>query len=256
MYCRFCGKEIADQSVYCQFCGKKLIYSEMNDCSGELPKRKEKGSKEYSIIVTSVFYVGIVTFLLMFMKMAPGVGTKQIVCYLFGASVAIGLAVLVNKVRTERFTYGREAMALAFGLLLLIPSITLRIIYEYKVDKAVADIPNSGIVYVDMSTDEEFFSYFKEGYVYDPSTSIRIDDVWYEGSAVFSIELGETYSMRVGSGYSGNHSFTDTTLQITSEMLEEGEYTLVEKVSLDNLEYVIVTITFMRVCTFWEVIFY
>ena len=57
MYCRFCGKEIADQSVYCQFCGKKLIYSEMNDCSGELPKRKEKGSKEYSIIVTSVFYV-------------------------------------------------------------------------------------------------------------------------------------------------------------------------------------------------------
>ena len=27
MYCKYCGKEIANDSVFCQFCGKSLIES-------------------------------------------------------------------------------------------------------------------------------------------------------------------------------------------------------------------------------------
>jgi uncharacterized membrane protein YvbJ len=27
MYCKYCGKEIANDSVFCQFCGKNLLES-------------------------------------------------------------------------------------------------------------------------------------------------------------------------------------------------------------------------------------
>ena len=43
MYCKYCGKEIANDSVFCQFCGKKLndgtIYS-INQEKEELEKKK------------------------------------------------------------------------------------------------------------------------------------------------------------------------------------------------------------------------
>ena len=171
-------------------------------------------------------------------------------------------AVVVHKIRNKQFTHKRQLIALVFGLLLLIPSLTLRIVYECKVDATVADIPKSGTVCVRIKLDEEFYSYYTEGMVREPYSYITIDGNRTEGTTTWQLELNKAYSAKIGAGYEGRSGVassaasgsTDKTITFTQSNLRSG-YTINERVSLGG-GYANVTIEFERVCTFWEVIFY
>ena len=258
MFCRFCGEEIPIDSEFCQFCGRNLgtyLSGDDKPIINERAHSKGMNLNKLSKISSIFFYVGIVAFLLLFIKMAPGIGSIKFLSYMIGAATTIALAVLINRIKNGKATRNRQLIALVFGLLLLIPSIGLRIVYECKVDAVTADIPISGKVYLSMTTNEEFFSYISDGYVENPSSNIRIGDKWLEGSATFEVELNKKYEMRVTTGYSGNHNYTDTQIIFTASKLNGG-YTVVKKVSLDKMEYAEVTISFERVCSFWDVIFH
>ena len=254
MFCRFCGKKMQENSAFCRHCGNNqtvmpsAVAADPNACCGS-------NLKTISRVATVVFYLGVVTFLVLFIKMAPGIGNIRFLTYILGAAVSISLAVLVNKLCAKKNTKGCKVIALMFGLVLLISSIALRIVYEAKVDVVTAAIPGSGSVYVSMTTDEEFYSYVNEGIIHDPSSNIRIGDKWYQERGVFVVELNRPYPMRVGSGYSGNGGYIDTSITFTEENLKNG-YTVTKEVPLDDVEFAVVTIQFVRVCGFWEVVFY
>ena len=269
MFCRFCGKPIQEDSVYCPYCGKQQeSHQETNVPSKEQTKVKRDKSNginiaTLSVVATICFYTGIVGFLILFMKMAPGIGGQRFSAYLIGAITVIVVAVVVHKIRDAAYTKRRQMLALVFGLILLIPSVILRIVYEYKVDDAVADIPKSGFVYVRVKLDEEFYSPFTSGLVREPYSYLTINGEKTEGS-IIQIELNKAYSAKIGVGYAGVRTAElssdstsgkiDKTITITQKNLKNG-YTIKATVPLDGI-YADVTVTFERVCTFWDVIRY
>lgn len=264
MFCRFCGKAIKDDSVFCPCCGKAQESESENRATPkiEIPKTKKIDTFTLSTIASICFYLGIIVFLILFMKMAPGVGGEQFLSYLKGATLMIVVAVIIDKIRKKSFTKKRQMVALVFGLLLLIPSLTLRIVYESKVDAAVADIPKSGTVCVRVRLDEEFYSYYKSGSVREPYSYISIDGHKFSGTSTFAVELNQAYTTKIGAGYEGEVRVASSsasgsinkTITFTQSNLQNG-YSIQEKVPMGS-GYAEVTIKFERVCTFWEVIFY
>ncbi len=213
-------------------------------------------------IASICFYVGIIGFLILLIKMAPGVDNWKIISYVVIAAITIVAAFVVNTLREKKFTYKRQLIALAFGLLLLIPAMTLRVVYECKVDATIADIPNSGFVYVKVKLDEEFYSKNSSGMIRRPYSYITIDGDQIDGKGTLKIELNKRYLTKIGAGHDGLYGEVEPydfgsknkNITFTQNDLLDG-LTITEKVSLKN-GYANVTVEFERVCTFWEVIFY
>ncbi len=258
MFCRFCGKSILEDSVFCPYCGK--AQGTAQNTSTIKPSIIDEINISTVATISSVcFYVGIIGFLILFMKIAPGIGTTKFVTYIIGASIAIVGAVVTHKIRNKKYTKKRQLIALVFGLVLLIPSITLRIVYECKVDAAVADIPKSGTVCVEVKIDEEFYSYYYEGMVREPYSKIILDG---QSESTLYVELSKPYKAKIVAGYAGRSGVADSsasgsiekTLTFTQAKLSKG-YTINEHVPIDG-GYADVTVNFKRICTFWEVIFY
>ena len=208
MFCRFCGKPIQEDSIYCPYCGKQQeAHQETNMPSkGQTKVTSDRSNginiATLSLIATICFYTGIVGFLVLFIKMAPGIGSQRFSSYLIGTITVIVVAVIVHKIRDAAYTKRRQLLALVFGLILLIPSVILRIVYECKVDDAVADIPKSGFVYVRVRLDEEFYSPFMSGLIREPYSYLTINGEKTEGS-IIQIELNKAYSAKIGAGYAG-----------------------------------------------------
>ena len=114
MYCRFCGKQIQDDSAFCPYCGKALapqtsfsqpspqLSSNPSHQSKPKPKSSEVSIGTLSIIASICFYLGIIGFLILYIRMAPGLNDQQIISYFIGATVVIVLAVIVNKIRKQK----------------------------------------------------------------------------------------------------------------------------------------------------------
>lgn len=53
MYCRYCGKEIEDDSIYCQYCGKKLT----NDFHQILPINQHSIVQKFNALSKNIQYI-------------------------------------------------------------------------------------------------------------------------------------------------------------------------------------------------------
>ena len=128
---------------------------------------------------------------------------------------------------------------------------TLRIVYESKVDMAEKDIPLSGTILVDVSSDTDYYSY-TSGLVSDPSTSISINGA----SDPAKITLGQQTKLDIK--VKGNHKTGTTSDNITlyASVFSNGAYSITKRVYLDGGISASVKVTLRRYCTFWEVIFY
>lgn len=261
MFCRSCGKAVEDDSEFCPYCGKKQVTTETSSYQREIKSTHNIDIFTLKTIASIVFYVGIIGFLILLFKIAPGVGNKTVLSYVVIAAITITLAIIVHKIRGKNLTKKRQIIAIIFGLLLLIPSITLRIVYETKVDGVAANIPSSGTVCVQVKLDEEFYSYYYEGMVREPYSYITIDGRRYDGTTEFLIDMGKQYTVQIGAGYEGRSGVASSsasgkitdTITLSPTNLRSG-YTATKQVNLDG-GYANVTINLVRVCTFWEVIF-
>ncbi len=260
MFCRFCGKAIQEDSEFCPYCGKVLGIQQTNFAtSTHKPDITPIDIHTLSKLSSICFYVGIIVFYILFPKMSPGTGGFAYIIYIGSAGLVLATAVIVNKIRGKAHTRKMQFVALVFGLFLLLSSLTLRIIYECKVDDAVADIPKSGTVHLDVKIDEEFYSYYYEGLVRDPYSRITIDG---QEDSPIHIELNQAYTAKITAGYAGRSGVaasaasgsTSKRITFTQSNLQNG-YTMLERVSLGG-GFAEVTVKFKRICTFWEVIFY
>lgn len=260
MFCRFCGKEIQNDSVFCAFCGKE---QDLNDYNNEKEK-KDKGSSLhlFSKTVTPCFYIGLIVFLVLLWKMAPGIGKEHYYSYAVCAGITLVVAWGIHGICRRKPGLKSKLMMLCFGLLLLLPSLALRIIYEYKVDDALMDFPKQGKVSLEIRLQEEFYSYSHTGKVRNPYSYIVVDGDRVGNNEIISIELNKTYPVQVNAGYEGEVGITssassgntDRRITFTRSNLKNG-YKITPQVELKD-GYAIVTVRFRRVCLFWETIFY
>lgn len=262
MFCRFCGRKILDDSSFCPYCGKFL--SERTTLNNEKTEsktnrnqssaKKTAGKKLRSI--SKIFcYIALGIFLILYIKMAPDFSLIKFLAYIIGAAIAIGLTIFYQKksLTCKSSLFYRTALIIAISVILL--SAGLRITYEAKLNSVLNDMPPNGKVYLRLKTDEEFYSYLRKGAVWDSSTNIKIGDVWCESGDIIYIELNETYSLKINCGHIGSSGSADDSIEFTLDTLR-NDYILTKRVELGISEYAEVTLTFKRVCDFWEVILY
>lgn len=236
-----------EDSDYCPYCGKNINVS--NKAAVE-NSRLRQASK-------IVFYIGIIIFLILYIDIAPGFGWLKTFAYVAGAGIVIIAAIILNKNAKKSSTKGIYTAMIAFSACLMLFSISLRIIYESKVDTALSDIPTSGSVYVKLTAEDEYYSSTKEGYVSDPSVSVKIGETWYESGDSFKAELQQAYPIRVGCSYhiqgQVDGGYNDGTIVFTRDSLKNS-YIRNETINITYTEYAEIKLTFTREITFWEVI--
>lgn len=183
--------------------------------------------------------------------MAPFYGWWKFLAYVVEAAIAIYLTVLTKNRISESKSFNIKVLSVIFSIFIILSSITLRIVYESKVDITEKDIPRSGTILVDVSRDTDYYSYMS-GVVYNPSTSIRINGA----SDPTKVTLGRSTDFEIK--VNGNHksgSTSDTITLHTSDFVN-GKYSITKTVYLDAGISATVEVTLRRYCTFWEVIFY
>ena len=259
MFCRYCGKSIADDSDFCTYCGKSIDYNTNNvDLSANeklcnIKSNAPSGffAEHLPLIVRTLCYVALGVFLFLNIKMAPLYGWWKFIAYVIEAAIATYLTVLTKNKISESNSFNIKLLSIIFSIFIILSSIVLRIIYEAKVNVAEKDIPRTGTILVEVSQDTDYYSY-TSGIVRNPSTSISINGA----SSPAKVTLGQLNHLSIT--VKGNHisgSVSDTITLYASDF-EEGKYTITKKAYLYGGINATVKVTLRRYCTFWEVIFY
>lgn len=259
MFCRYCGKSIADDSDFCTYCGKH-ISTETNNTNtsieendGRIKTNNPSGffAEHLSLIVMALCYIALGTLLFFNIKMAPFYGWWKFLAYVVEAAIAIYLTVLTKNKISECKSFKIKVLSIVFSIFIILSSITLRIVYEAKVDVAEKDIPSDGTILVDVSRDTDYYSY-ASGVVYDPSTSIKINGA----SDPAKITLGRSTDIKIT--VKGNHASgsTSDTITLYASDFVNGKYSITETVYVGSGISATVEVKLRRYCTFWEVIFY
>ena len=259
MFCRYCGKAIAEDSDFCTYCGRFI--SDNSNIAVSLEKKKPCNkqasalsgffAEHLPLIVRTSCYIALGTFLFFNMKMAPFYGGWKFLAYVVEAAVAIYLTVLTKERISESNSFRLKVLSVVFSVFVILSSVTLRIVYESKVDVVEKDIPRSGTILVDISRDTDYYSY-AAGLVSDPSTSININGA----SDPAKVTLGQPTKLDIK--VKGNHKTgtTSDTITLYAPDFADGTYSITKRVYLDGGISATVKVTLRRFCTFWEVIFY
>ena len=182
--------------------------------------------------------------------MAPFYGGWKFLAYIVEAAVAIFLTWVVKE-KLEGFAPPKiKMLSIVLSLLVILSSISLRVVYENKVEMALADIPNTGKILVDISDDVEYSS-FSAGLVHKASSSVEIDgtgDITY-------ITLGKPFTLDVLCKGNGKRDTISDMLTLNASDFSNGKHTITKHLSLGAV-FAEVTVTLERTCTFWDVIFY
>ncbi len=281
MFCRYCGKRILENSKYCTYCGKMLSDSIDTESANESQDSYNKfnvveqnhsdtthASKTTSEMLQRITqitcYMAFGLFLILNIKMAPMEGLAQIGWYILSATIAIGIIVLFNKKVLPSESKLLYILFLFVATFVIIASISLRIIYESKVDSVTENIPSTGSIDVIIKEETKFYNFSGMGQITNPKTSIKIGDKWYESGNRIQLELNKAYPFAVRVTGGGIPSVEtegekgESTLVIRKSSLSNGQYSKKITVYFDlgtaNSADVIVTLS--RYCKFWDVILF
>ena len=258
MYCRYCGKAIAEDSEFCTYCGRLIgdntntenATTEENLCNIKLNAESGCFSEYLPLIVRTLCYIALGAFLFFNIKMAPFFGVWKFIAYVIEAAIVIYLTVLTKNRISESNVLSIKMMSVVFSLFIILSSFTLRIVYEYKVDAAEKDIPYSGTILVDVSQHTDFYSYIKEGVVRNPNTSISING----HSEPAKVNLGQSNQLEItvkGNYISGT---TSEVIILYASDFVNGEHSFTKTVHVSGDISATVKVELRRYCTFWEVI--
>ena len=191
--------------------------------------------------------------------MAPFYGLLHFIFFIIGIAITIFFAVLIEKWRDRCNIIKANKIAIVCCLILLIPSISLRIIYEEKVDKVNAAIPENGQVYLELDIDEDYYTYGNTKLIESPTVSVIIGDNIKDGnhiSNIFKVTLNQEYSATIGVEGNGGSGSAIKNVTFTSDNLKNG-YTLnADSISIGRDGFAEINVSFKRICLFWDVIFY
>ena len=168
----------------------------------------------------------------------------------------MGLIILFKKKVLAGESKTKYCISLIISLMVIILSVGLRITYESKIDATVSDFSNTGRLQLNLNMDTDYYSYVSAGTIRNPSTNIKIGDLWYDSGDTILVDLNKSYPIRIGCGYSGSGGYIDESIVFSKDLFRNAKCSMNRRVNIGSSEYAIVEILFSRVCSFWEVIFY
>lgn len=248
MYCRFCGKSVLDDSDFCAYCGKSL--SEKEEKIKNVSIKNDKASYQLQTFTKVICYIALVVFLILLFKMVPGMDFN--IYYAIGAVLAILLIILFNKLENRTVKKKFYYLSIVVASFIMITFIVLRIIYEIKVDKANAHIPQNGEITVAVSLKEDFYS-DHSGQVRNPNSSIMLNGELYKNGDVVTISLNNEYPIRINVSYDYEHGAVEKKICFTANNLIDG-YSIVEDIPITSNVIGRVILNFKSQLDFWSVI--
>lgn len=265
MFCRFCGKDLPEDSLFCQYCGKTL--SETREYAENSPAfdeayyhalaKKTAGSKLRR--AGKVFcYIALAIFLILNIKMAPGYGETRFFTYVAGAAIAIALTVLYQKKIFPSESAALHRTAILFALTVVLCSVGLRITYEAKFDAAMSDIPQSGTVHAKITFDDNYFSETGYDVISDPKADLYVNGEKIGNNSVAEIELGKVTEFKGSSRYYHNvqHSGSGTEYVVLNASDLKSSYFLAISFSTGVFESCTLDVEVRYVMNFWDVVFH
>lgn len=265
MFCRFCGKEIPNDSSFCEHCGSNLTnvatknINTQKDASISSPqKAKQKISIPVHKILNIVYYVGVLVFVFTFGPMAPGWGFVAFLSYIGGIVLYVRLmGMLLNRVQKNK---AKTDIIFFVSLVCIIAicMVSLTMIYNAKYDRVMNSMPADGTVKVEVSLDEDFYTYSQYGpsMVYDPSSSIKIGNRWYDSGGVITLQLNKSYPIEMKCHANSASATAKGTINLNFNDILSGYSTSIHMSHELWLFSAEVTAVFKRVVDFWEVVFY
>ena len=143
MFCRFCGKEISDDSTFCAFCGERLgknyqsrVSERVDDDDIEERPHSQKSKKSSNTkskmnagLHDICFFLSLglyVLFFVLYKEVDPYAWLGNYLCYVIVIVIGIGLF-LILQLRADTNT--KSIIALLIPVLLVASVLTLKYIY-------------------------------------------------------------------------------------------------------------------------------
>lgn len=259
MFCRYCGKSIAEDSDFCTYCGKSLYETSIDrnterdstNLSTPCKVRNSFFTNNISLLVKASCYIALGVFLYFNIKMAPFYGGWKFLAYIVEGAISIGLVVLTKQKIADSSYLPIKIFSLIFSIVIILSSVTLRILYDAKVDMVEKDIPSSETILVDVGYDTDYYSYMS-GVVYDSNTSVKINGA--NDSAKITFGKPTKLDITVKGNYKKDS--TSDTITLRASDFKNGKYSITKSLYLGGGLSATVEVKLRRYCTFWEVIFY
>ena len=264
MFCRFCGKNIADNSSFCRFCGKKLIdetYKSTDIKTHSTLHNLYKNAfaflhKNISSIVKIFSYAALVVYLLLNMLMAPFYGFAKSLAYLISAIVAVLLTIFTKRIIAKCDSLKIKLLSILSSSLIIIFSLILSSMYIIKVNDFVNDFSGVEKIIVDTSHNVKYYSKYNPTIIYENNehANIKLDGKNTSKTNTFFLE--KPMNLELECIVNGTKNTLNDTIIFYPYNFENGEYTVIKSIDIDYNLSATVEITFKRICSFWDVIFY
>lgn len=178
--------------------------------------------------------------------------------------VVIGIIMVIvsctiHKWKEYNIPWAVYMAAFIVSICMLLSIVTLRIVYEAKIDGATAHIPEDGMVTLRISIGQQLYDADGEKYASQERAVIKIEDKTYFDGDCIRVNLQEEYPIRVIYMESDVNGELEDTITFTGEDIY-NTYTIMKKVEIAEPEtegeYAVVVIRFEYGMEFWDVIFY
>lgn len=203
-------------------------------------------------------YLALAIFLIFNVEMAPFLGKQQGVAYAVMAIIAVLLVVAFNKIVIPIRSKVGVTVSLIVSAFVIVACLGVRIVYETKIDRAKVTYPDSGRIYIIANTKTVYYNETGTGTIRNPSSYARIGD---ETEDIYCVILDHEYALRVGAGGQGtggesSGGYVDSTVIFTENSFENGKYEILKRIYFKSGPATMadVTVTFSRVCPFWDVV--
>ena len=213
-----------------------------------LDRKDEVKDVKQANFASTAFWTGFLSTLLQILKMAEVDLVKTHYFYLIAIIVVSCLAGLIYKIRSNNPSTKHQRLMLVFGLILLISSVGLRVIYESNVNRVVANVPLTGTVRMQPIINSSF-----GGYPGETSVEFIVDRKNRPNRAPFEVSGGKEYAttinVRWGSNQTKQRNITFTSTGIRNGILIKETFN--GWISTSNI-----TVLLRRVCSYQEVFEY
>ena len=292
MFCRFCGNQISNDSKFCNRCGhildssnnnpfekamenssnrilsqsdiRYVYYNELN-CYNNVQKREETlnaardSRSKLSNFTALISALSLVVFIVLYYKMAPGINKMKIVTYVFGVVIAVGIYIVFFIISRKKENIKLCRFAIGASIALIVLLLGLRLTYEIKKERVLADSISSNLMYIQLDT-KTVLNPPKNASDKKHHTVIIIDGRTYENGDIYIAEAEKRVDLEIRCSYVMNgeqekvrrHEIKNTAFPKGFTTTKSPNITI----QFDDNLRAVVTLNFHRVCEFWEAVFY
>ncbi len=212
MNCTRCGRPVDEGTVLCPFCGKTV--SNAPTAQAEWTARRV------------IFPVGMILFLFFSFDLIPGTMEGAYAYFAIFASAIVLLSGALWFFLKNRHTKKAVAVLWLVPLILLLSTVSLRVVYYAKYQEVAANIPSSGMVAVRFSYDEMYYSDVGGELITNDEAWISVEGKRLANNGIARIELFKSIAVSGSSEFNANvNRYTSNgsvNVVLTPSLLKQG----------------------------------